>query len=385
MTVIGCSRHSLSNVNALKQAALCTMHLGCAAVRHGAQRGRAQPRRSCRAGGMHACVASSGASRLNRRGCAAAQVVDGEILDRARAEDGRDGSTGLVVVRAGARAPPLPRRPGLPGHGFSPPPGRPRPSAGSPGRQVANPAVVARQLHCAARTLWPPVRLTEDGVPALAGKAAARGGRAGGPSASGPGGLGSTLTLTWYGEGGRRRPVGGARGRQPRGARARRARGAAHGGPQALPAGGAAARGGQRRPCAAGPRAALLVAGPPCARWQRSHHARDGARAGRVLCDAAVMHAGGTDTRSDKDGARSSGWRSLAHTKGGTTAGRGARAPGAEAAARAAWGSRQRGGHAWLSLAEPAAACAQARHLRAQGRQAGQRASRQPLLRRPGL
>lgn len=30
------------------------------------------------------------------------QVVDGEILDRARAEEGRDGSTGLVIVRAGA-------------------------------------------------------------------------------------------------------------------------------------------------------------------------------------------------------------------------------------------------------------------------------------------
>ncbi|KAK9845926.1 hypothetical protein WJX81_006154 [Elliptochloris bilobata] len=29
-------------------------------------------------------------------------VVDGEILDRARAEDGRDGSTGLVVVRTGS-------------------------------------------------------------------------------------------------------------------------------------------------------------------------------------------------------------------------------------------------------------------------------------------
>ena len=39
-------------------------------------------------------------------GCAACilQVVDGEILDRARAEDGRDGSTGLVIVRAGLRS-----------------------------------------------------------------------------------------------------------------------------------------------------------------------------------------------------------------------------------------------------------------------------------------
>lgn len=45
---------------------------------------------------LHACLT----------GCATCilQVVDGEILDRARAEDGRDGSTGLVIVRAGVRS-----------------------------------------------------------------------------------------------------------------------------------------------------------------------------------------------------------------------------------------------------------------------------------------